>query len=93
MYVSSDQKDWHNHLAAILFEYHVSPHDTTDESPLFFLYGREPRLPVDVGLLPPRNELNPITKHRARIAQTIKEAHAIARENIQCAHQKMKEIY
>ena len=93
MYVSSDQKDWDNHLAAILFEYHVSPHDTTDESPLFFLYGREPRLPVDVGLLPPRNELSPITKHRARIAQTIEEAHAIARENIQRAHQKMKEIY
>ena len=41
MYVSSDQKDWDNHLAAIRFEYHVSPHDTTDESPLFLVQSEE----------------------------------------------------
>ena len=68
-------------------------HDTTAESPFFLLYGREPRLPVDVSLQPPRNESNSITEHRARIVQTIEEAHAIARENIQRAQEKMKEIY
>ena len=67
MYISSDQKDWDNHLAAILFAYRVSPHYTTGESPFFLLYGREPRLPVDVSLLPPRNGSNSITEHRARI--------------------------
>ena len=93
MYISSDQKDWDNHLAAILFAYRVSPHDTTGESPFFLLYGREPQLLVDVSLLPPRNESSSITEHRARIVQTLEEAHAIARENIQRAQQKMKEIY
>ena len=93
MFISSDQKDWNNHLAAILFAYRVSPHDTTGESPFCLLYGREPRLPVHVSLLPPRNESSSITKHCARIVQTLEEAHAIARENIQRAQQKMKEIY
>ena len=93
MYISSVQKDWDNHLAAILFAYRVSPHDTTGESPFFLLYGREPRLPVHVSLLSPRNESSSVTKHRARIVQTLEEAHAIARENIQRVQQKMKEIY
>ena len=44
MYVISDQKDWDNYLAEILFAYRVSPHDTTGESSFFLLYGREPRL-------------------------------------------------
>ena len=61
MYVSSDQKDWDNHLAAILFAHRVSAHDATSESPFFLLYGREPRLLVDVSLLPARNESNSIT--------------------------------
>ena len=82
MYVSSDKKDWDNHLAAILFAYRVSPQDTTGESPVFLFYGCEPRLPVDVNLLPARNESNSITEHRARIVQTLEEARAIARENI-----------
>ena len=61
--------------------------------PSFFFYGCEPRLPVDVNLLPARNESNSITEYRARIVQTLEEARAIARENIQRAQQKMEEIY
>ena len=34
-----------------------------------------------------------ISEHRARIVQTLEEAHAIARDNIQCAQQNMKEVY
>lgn len=93
MYVSRDQKDWDTHLPAVLFGYRVSPHDTTGESPFYLLYGREPRLPVDVSLLPPCNKSNSISEHRARIVQTLEEAHAIARDNIQRAQQNMKEIH
>ena len=93
MYVSRDQKDWDKHLAAILFGYRVSPHDTTGESPLFLLYGREPGLLVDVSLLPPRDESNSVPEHRARVVQTLEDVHAIARENIQRAQQRVKDVY
>ena len=93
MYVSRDQKDWDSHLPAILFGFRVSPHETTGDSPFYLLYGREPRLPVDVSLLPPSNVTNSIKEHRARIVQTIEEAHAIARANIQRTQQAMKARY
>lgn len=93
MYVSRDQKDWDTHIPAILFGYRVSPHETTGDSPFYLLYGREPRLPIDASLLPPSNLTNSVNEHRARIVQTIEEAHAIARENIQRTQQTMKDRY
>ena len=93
MYVSRDQKDWDTHLPAILFGFRVSPHQTTGDSPFYLLYGREPRLPVDVSLLPPSQVSNSVREHRARIVQTIEEAHAIARENTQRTQQNMKDRY
>lgn len=54
MYVSKDQKDWDRHISTVLFAYRVSPSDVTGESPFYLLYGRDPRLPMDVSLLAPR---------------------------------------
>ncbi|CAB3997885.1 Retrovirus-related Pol poly from transposon, partial [Paramuricea clavata] len=69
------------------------PQETTGDSPFYLLYGREPRLPIDVSLLPPSNVTKSVKKHRARIVQTIDEAHAIARANIQRTQQSMKARY
>lgn len=65
MNVSSDQKDWDEHLQSILLTYRVSPPQVTGDSPFFFLYGREPRLPMDVALLPPKDLFPSIAQHRA----------------------------
>ena len=52
MYVSSNQKDWDEHLNSVLFAYRVPPSEVTGESPFYMLYGREPLLPMDTALLP-----------------------------------------
>lgn len=93
MYVSRVKKDWDTHLPAIVFGYRVSPHDSKGEIHFYLLYGREPRLFVDVTLLPPRNESHSVHEHRARTVQCRKKAHAMARENISRAHEDMKGIY
>ena len=93
MYVSSDQKDWDKYLNPVLFAYRVSPSDVTGESPFYMLYGREPRLPMDVSLLPPREMSPSIAEHRARVVEHIEIAHRIARENIQRAQQRMKDYH
>lgn len=66
-YVSSDQKDWDEHLPSVLLVYRVSPSEVTGDSPFFLLYGREPRLPMDVSLLPPKDLSASIAEHRARV--------------------------
>ncbi len=93
MYVYADQRDWDTHIPAALFAYRVSPSEVTGESPFFLLYGRQPRLPMDVSLLPPRDVSASIADHRARIVQHIEEAQRLTKQNIQRAQQKMKQYY
>ncbi|XP_028518129.1 uncharacterized protein LOC114576163 [Exaiptasia diaphana] len=93
MYVNDQQSDWDLHLQTVLFAYRVSPSEVTGESPFYLLYGREPRLPMDVSLLPPTNISASVAEHRERIVKSIERVHEIARENIQRAQQKMKTYY
>ena len=92
-YVNSSQKDWDRYLNPVLFGYRVSPSEVTGESPFFLLYGRQPRLPVDVSMLPPREVSASIAEHRARVVENIEIAHRIAKENIQRAQQRMKDYH
>ena len=94
MYVSTHQKDWDQHLPMILFAYRVSPNATTRESPFYLLYGREPRLPIDVSLLMPSDNLSAsVSVHRARIVQNLEDAQRIIQSNTQLAQQRMKDQY
>ena len=65
------------------------------DSPLYCLYGREPRLPVDVKSLPPASDdlSTSVLDHRKRVVEKVELAQNLARENIQLSHQKMKEYY
>ena len=92
-YVNSSQKDWDRYLNPVLFGYRVSPSEVTGESPFFLLYGRQPRLPMDVSMLPPREVSASIAEHRARVVENIEIAHRIAKENIQRAQQRMKDYH
>ena len=93
MFVTSNQKDWDQHLPQVLFAYWVSPNATTGESPFYLLYGRERRLPMDVSLLPPTNLSPSVAEHCARIVQTLEEAKQLIQSNTQRAQLKMKTRY
>ncbi len=96
MFVSTNQKDWDEHIPQVLFAYRVSPNATTGESPFYLLYGREPRLPLDISLLPPANlsNLSPsVSEHRARIVTTLEEARQLIASNTQRAQLRMKAQY
>ena len=91
MYVSSPQKDWDNYLPPVLFGYRISPSEVTGESPFFLLYGHQPRLPMDVSMIPPRDISASIAEHRARVIENIEIAHREAKENTQRAQLRMKD--
>ena len=95
MYVSANHKDWDEFLLSILFAYRTSPQATTGDSPFYLLYGREPRLPIDVNFFPPNVEKlsTSIEEHRARIVTQLEEAQRLAKQNIERTQQQMKAQY
>ena len=50
--IDETQEDWDEKLDAVLFAYRVSKQRTTGYSPFFMLYHREPRLPIDIEVMP-----------------------------------------
>ena len=94
MYVSTHQKDWDEHLPIILFAYRVSPNATTQESPFYLLYGREPRLPIDASLLvTPSNLSSSVSELRSRVVENLENAQRIIESNTQLCQQRMKIHY
>ena len=93
MYVSSDLKDWDQHIPSLLFAYRVTPSSSTGDLPFYLLYGRECVTPPDVSLLPPVKLSSSVDEHRRRIVTQIEESQQLARENIQLTQQKMKHLY
>ena len=53
MYLASDHKDWDTYLPSATYAYNTSPSETTDDTPFFLTYGREPVKLPGVALLPP----------------------------------------
>ena len=82
-------------MPAILFAYRTSPQATTGDSPFYLLYAREPRLPIDVKLLPPNVDRlsTSIAEHRARIVSQLEEAQLLAKQNTERTQQQIKARY
>ena len=95
MYVSKNQKDWDEFIPLILFAHRTSVLDGIGDSPFYVLYGREPRLPIDVKYLPPAADdlSTSVLDCRKRVVEKVELPQNLARENLQRAQQKMKDYY
>ena len=84
MYVAKNQKDWDDFIPLILFAHRTSISEAIGDCPFYCLYGREPRLPVDVKFLPPAADdlSTSVLDHRKRIVEKVELAQNLARENI-----------
>ena len=86
--------DWDENLQMLLFAYRLSVQTSTQESPLFLLYGRDPRLPTETAL---SGAVSPylvdISDYQTELVQRMSTAWSVAKEQIKNAQQRQKKQY
>ena len=59
---NEQKEDWKKYISSLVFYYNRAPHETTKISPYELMFGRRPKLPIDVQYEPVREPSNPATK-------------------------------
>lgn len=81
--VGIDGQDWDKHLPYVLFAYRASLQDSTQESPFYLLYGRDPGLPSSLGVEadPPLDRID-LCAYSENVTQHFQQAWELAQQSI-----------
>ena len=90
----NQKRDWRSYVAPLVHVYNCTKHETTNFSPYSLLFGREPRMALDL-LLPPSNA-DPVPTYSAYIAdlrKRMQHAQKVVEERIRKAGEASKAWY
>ncbi len=82
---------WKDHLASLVHAYNCTKHESSGYSPFYLMFGRQPRLPIDIVLgLPAVHDNNQIL---TSVRESLELAYKIASEATRKATRKQKHYY
>ena len=84
MLTPKQKKDWKSHVPALVHAYNCTRNAATGFSPYYLLFGREPRLPVDVEFCLQRGS------HKGSLGESAYVSHL--RRRLKFAHNKAKQM-
>ncbi|RXN09433.1 Retrovirus-related Pol poly from transposon [Labeo rohita] len=89
-----DKQSWKEHLSKAIHAYNCTKHELTGYSPFYLMYGRHPRLPIDLlfGLVQEDGFTNP-QEYAERWADRMAEAYRIAAQSSKQRSLRNKEYY
>ena len=92
--VSINQRDWCEHLPAVMTAYRSSVHSSTGFSPNFLMFGRELNAPIDLVLgRPDELQYQSIDHFVERKLSLMEAAYSVARETLNASSARSKKYY
>ncbi|KAL0202364.1 hypothetical protein M9458_000382, partial [Cirrhinus mrigala] len=85
---------WHEHVDAMTHAYNCSRHDSTGYSPYYLMFGRHPRLPVDLIFgSPTTNQPCEYSEYVQTLYDSLSQAYALANQTSRLAKRQQKKYY
>jgi len=81
-YVADNPGLWHRHLNGVLFAYRTAVHNVTGYSPFYLMFGREPRVPIDILNSTSRDIYWDVKQYGTQLTKELKKAHNIVRTRL-----------
>ena len=92
--VATNQKDWDKRLPMVVFAMNCAKNATTGYSPFELMYGRAPRMPVDIMLdLPEGVGPSDLDEYAGQMESRLRDAYNVVRSNAGVAFARMKRYY
>lgn len=93
-YVSTNQRDWDEHLPLLLLAYRSSVHESTKQTPYMMMFGRHALLPIDLLCSPPSSERK-LSSHEyvLDLQERLRKIHNLARSEMTKASDRQKRTY
>ncbi|XP_071116150.1 uncharacterized protein [Haliotis cracherodii] len=89
------KRDWKTHVGPLVHAYNCTQHESTGQSPFFLMFGRHPRLPVDIafGLDIEPSKPKSVLKYTKSLQDRLKRAYDLAAEMATKAQERQKTKY
>jgi transposase InsO family protein len=92
----SKKSDWKKYVNSLVYFYNCTPHESTKMSPFELLFGKKPRLPIDVTFENASTDHGHFDSSQAYIQdlqETMAKAHEIVIQHVEKAQEKQKKFY
>lgn len=89
------KQKWPQMLQTLTFAYNCTAHESTGYAPFYLMYGRIPRLPIDVMFhsVGRNDDITDYSRYVAKMRDNLKEALSLAQVNASASQQRQAEFY
>ena len=90
---NNQKADWKSHIPSLVHAYNCMPQETTGHSPYYLMFGREPKLPVDIAFGLENGKQTSKTRYIEDMKERLQKSYQLALKSAQRAKDRQKQHY